>query len=761
MSKKQAISFFKEVAKNKQLAEKVNEVVGGQATNQAKAAKLLSLAKKNHFDFTKKEAALAKDELKTALQIEDLSEVSGGQSKVMSAVMAAALLTGGLGVTGATTNVESSAMFARWFGGGKDSGKPAPTDKKGDSKDDRRSRSQSKTKTEAELANMSTEDLVQTVLRLQTQLTQSQMQGRERVPSQLRSQSTISNETEINVQDEMQKMEIQRLKSELAMTQKAMDRLGETAGDNLEAMAKIQRENEELKKSNAKLLEESKQRGGGWFGFGGRTTNSADTERIQQLEEENRALKEQLEEQERNFLEEIDRLADTIVEDAEIIRKQKILLQQASEMEKRLQDKEENSQNIHAKDAEAVIQLRDEREALRERENTHIEQLFQRMFPRLRQMLALHMPTCASVAIPTRSGTRTVEFTVYDDDLSEGEVQLPRIGWLESMDRFDVRGILTVREDGVYHGDELLAKFNEDGVAELPEVPFLPDYREGSYSTRFQLPIQVVRSDQRRPRNTSPHLIFSDGDLKSACFGVLPGREAASSNKSEYKWHALKSYMISNADNVNNDDEDEIQNTEMFTQNNSQNDDDSVSTNHNNLNNNSSDEISDMDMLTQDTSQTTETQQQSSNRTQRTYNLHGQEVPVYQWDYNVEDLYRDGGVTLSNYGTESVTYSPSEVVSGNLFAGPGNNSVVEFHATDSHLYNVNPDTGDVTANFVFDPQYRGYTTSLSSAVDFLANISDSNSVIQLDESAPNIFNGLGLVGANGSRGNFIVNVNFF
>ena len=46
------------------------------------------------------------------------------------------------------------------------------------------------------------------------------------------------------------------------------------------------------------------------------------------MEEENRALKEQLEEQERNFMQEIDLLGNKIVEDAEMLRKQKILLKQ-------------------------------------------------------------------------------------------------------------------------------------------------------------------------------------------------------------------------------------------------------------------------------------------------------------------------------------------------------------------------------------------------------------------------------------------------
>ena len=184
--------------------------------------------------------------------------------------------------------------------------------------------------------------------------------------------------------------------------------------------------------------------------------------------------------------------------------------------------------------------------------------------------------------------------------------------------------------------------------------------------------------------------------------------------------------------------------------------------NLNNLNNNSSDEISDMEMLVgQNSSQTAETQQQSNNRTQGTYTLNGRAVPVHQWKYSVEDLYRQGGVTLSDDGAAPVTYSPAQVISGNLFAGPGNNSVVEFRATDPHLYNVDPDTGDVTANFVYDKQYKGYTTNLlSPSTLFLSGLADPKSTIKLDENAINIFNGLGLVGANGKRGKFIVNVRF-
>lgn len=71
MSKEQAKGFFEAISKDKQLAEEVNAVMGGQATNQEKAKELLSLAKRRNFNFTE-------DELKMSLSVEDLADVSGG-----------------------------------------------------------------------------------------------------------------------------------------------------------------------------------------------------------------------------------------------------------------------------------------------------------------------------------------------------------------------------------------------------------------------------------------------------------------------------------------------------------------------------------------------------------------------------------------------------------------------------------------------------------------------------------------------------------
>ena len=71
MSKEQVKGFFEALLKDKQLAEEVKEVVGGQATNQEKAKELLSLAKAHNFNFTE-------DELKMSLSVEDLADVSGG-----------------------------------------------------------------------------------------------------------------------------------------------------------------------------------------------------------------------------------------------------------------------------------------------------------------------------------------------------------------------------------------------------------------------------------------------------------------------------------------------------------------------------------------------------------------------------------------------------------------------------------------------------------------------------------------------------------
>ncbi len=71
MSQEQAKGFFEAISKDKQLAEQVKDVMGGQATNQEKAKELLSLAKAHNFNFTE-------DELKRSLSREDLVDIAGG-----------------------------------------------------------------------------------------------------------------------------------------------------------------------------------------------------------------------------------------------------------------------------------------------------------------------------------------------------------------------------------------------------------------------------------------------------------------------------------------------------------------------------------------------------------------------------------------------------------------------------------------------------------------------------------------------------------
>ena len=111
MPKSQSIAFFEAISKDKQLAEEVKEVVDGQAANQEKAKKLLSLAKAHGFNFTKNEAlSLTREELKTSLKIESLSNASGGaKGSIKPAVMAAFLLAG-MGISGAAMpKMEASA----------------------------------------------------------------------------------------------------------------------------------------------------------------------------------------------------------------------------------------------------------------------------------------------------------------------------------------------------------------------------------------------------------------------------------------------------------------------------------------------------------------------------------------------------------------------------------------------------------------------------------------------------------------------------
>ena len=111
MSKEQAKGFFEAISKDKQLAEEVKQVVGGRTSNEVKAKALFDLARGHGFNFSKNEAiSLTRDELKTSLQIESLSDVSGGaKGSIKPAVMAAFLLAG-MGVSGAAmSNMEASA----------------------------------------------------------------------------------------------------------------------------------------------------------------------------------------------------------------------------------------------------------------------------------------------------------------------------------------------------------------------------------------------------------------------------------------------------------------------------------------------------------------------------------------------------------------------------------------------------------------------------------------------------------------------------
>ena len=109
MSKQQAVAFFEEISRNKQLAKEVEKVVGGNNSDEAKAKELLSLAKKGGFIFTKEEAMSVQGTQYTELSINDLVEVSGGKGGFKSSFMALALFAG-LGVGGAAmSSMEASA----------------------------------------------------------------------------------------------------------------------------------------------------------------------------------------------------------------------------------------------------------------------------------------------------------------------------------------------------------------------------------------------------------------------------------------------------------------------------------------------------------------------------------------------------------------------------------------------------------------------------------------------------------------------------
>ncbi len=71
MSKEQAKEFFESISKDKQLAEAVKDVLGGQAANEVKAKALFDLAEEHGFNFTK-------NELKMSLSREDLADIAGG-----------------------------------------------------------------------------------------------------------------------------------------------------------------------------------------------------------------------------------------------------------------------------------------------------------------------------------------------------------------------------------------------------------------------------------------------------------------------------------------------------------------------------------------------------------------------------------------------------------------------------------------------------------------------------------------------------------
>lgn len=109
MSKSQAIAFFEEISRNKQLAKEIEKVVGEKTSDEAKSKKLISLANKHGFNFTQDEAAAAQVELKKSLSAKDMLEVSGGDA-VKSSVMAMALLACLGGGVSTLPTIETSAM---------------------------------------------------------------------------------------------------------------------------------------------------------------------------------------------------------------------------------------------------------------------------------------------------------------------------------------------------------------------------------------------------------------------------------------------------------------------------------------------------------------------------------------------------------------------------------------------------------------------------------------------------------------------------
>ena len=91
MSKEQAKEFFYEVAKNKELAEKVNQLMDSAANKEAIAEKLISVAKEHGFNFTKEEAGLAQSDFKIPLSEDELADVSGGLFGTAAAALALVL----------------------------------------------------------------------------------------------------------------------------------------------------------------------------------------------------------------------------------------------------------------------------------------------------------------------------------------------------------------------------------------------------------------------------------------------------------------------------------------------------------------------------------------------------------------------------------------------------------------------------------------------------------------------------------------------
>lgn len=110
MSRENIIKFYEEVGKNEKLKkefEKLTKQVekGKETKEESLAKKIVSIAKENGFDFTKKELLSYMEEVKNSLSEEDLLNVSGGR---MSARAAGIGLMGTLMLsfaTGATFNL--------------------------------------------------------------------------------------------------------------------------------------------------------------------------------------------------------------------------------------------------------------------------------------------------------------------------------------------------------------------------------------------------------------------------------------------------------------------------------------------------------------------------------------------------------------------------------------------------------------------------------------------------------------------------------